>query len=552
MADSKPNTGLPLKNLRAALLSPRAEKRVDALISSPNAAASVQALSVPDLFYLVNEVGLSDCVELISLCSPAQVQGCIDMEIWDRDQPIIEAFLPWLAVIQENGYEFLAKTWDGLDPELAALTLARTCCIYDKSLGESCPEEEEREYFETPDTFFEIVITTDDEVSTKLVHTIIEDLYRGDMLLARHTLMSARSEPIAELEEMSYRWRSGRMADLGYVDFYEALEVFRPIAPNSVTIGEDKTRRPQDNLYPTSQLPKPVMQPVLDRGFLSQAIALLESEDDRLQIQESLLHLVNRVLAAGNIAPSNAEALTLAATHALATLSLGLEYISSGKLDDAARALESVSLIRLHRLGYTLSLRLARFARLVAPRALAGDTQTLEILEAVLGKRPFFPMHLEGGSGIRPIETLADLSALARYFTMLALRVAIADHLGVNFEKLARKPAPRPSFDDYSRTAVARILVSGSRELETAALTASEIESLVAVLRSEDLRTREELASSALTDALDAAGIVEAREHLGPLVHEWVTALVQQFANVDAEKADPRFVEGLLLDADMS
>ncbi len=45
--------------------------------------------------------------------------------------------------------------------------------------------------------------------------------------------MSARSEPAAELEETSYRWRAGRMADLGYIDYYEALAVFRPSCPTS-------------------------------------------------------------------------------------------------------------------------------------------------------------------------------------------------------------------------------------------------------------------------------------------------------------------------------
>ena len=50
--------------------------------------------------------------------------------------------------------------------------------------------------------------------------------------------MSARSELSAELEEQSYRWRSGRLADLGYVDFYDALDLFRPLTPDQVKIGE--------------------------------------------------------------------------------------------------------------------------------------------------------------------------------------------------------------------------------------------------------------------------------------------------------------------------
>ena len=46
--------------------------------------------------------------------------------------------------------------------------------------------------------------------------------------------LGERPEPPAELEENSYRWRSGRLADLGYVDFYEALDLFRPLDADKV------------------------------------------------------------------------------------------------------------------------------------------------------------------------------------------------------------------------------------------------------------------------------------------------------------------------------
>ncbi len=83
------STKVPLATFRTALASPRAEKRIDALISADDAAEQVAALSVSDLFFLIDEVGLADCVELLSLCTNQQIRGCIDMEIWDRDMPQI-------------------------------------------------------------------------------------------------------------------------------------------------------------------------------------------------------------------------------------------------------------------------------------------------------------------------------------------------------------------------------------------------------------------------------------------------------------------------------
>jgi hypothetical protein len=548
---------IPLTRFRTALASPRAEKRIDALISADNAEEVVQALSVTDLYFLIEEVGLADCVELLSLCSNEQIQGCVDLEIWDRDQPLLEAFFPWLAAIQENGFEFLGRVWAGMDPELTALTLARCCDIYDKTLDEEVPDEEERGFFETPDTFFQIVITTDDEVQSKLVHTIIEDLYRADMVQARHTLMSARSEPAAELEEMSYRWRSGRMADLGYVDFYEALEVFRPIDPASVQIGEGTAEHRGEKIESevpiASDLPAPMLRPVIGRGFLAQALEGLEDQAEIESMQSALLYLVNRLMSAGSLSPGNAEALELATVHATASVALGLEYDSQGNPEQAVEALRSISLTRLHRLGYTLCLRLARFARMVAGRAITAGEPSISVLEAVLAKRPFFPVVLENpaSSDIRPIESRADLASIADHLKELALRIAVADALEVDLAALAELPEPRPQLDDYARSALLRASLpdADASSLNPAPLRREELEAFRDSLGDDGvLLELREHASSSLVKLLDAGGVVEARDSLGKLIEQWFSELEENFLPLPKDQPiEGKFLSLLLL-----
>src|SRR6185503_8407317 len=132
------------------------------------------------------------------------------------------------------------------------------------SLGEELPDEEERPSFSTPDTFFTVIVTAEREDDIRLLYRLIDDLYRVDPELARHTLLSARSELPSHLEEMSYRWRSGRMADLGYADFYEALEVFSPLDPDSVKLDEataEPREAPGDEAR-AAGLPAPVAEPI--------------------------------------------------------------------------------------------------------------------------------------------------------------------------------------------------------------------------------------------------------------------------------------------------
>ena len=76
-----PGDLVPLSRFRASLTRPRGVRRMDALLEAAESAAAVAALSVPDFYFLVKEVGLGDSDELIALATPQQIRGCLDLEI---------------------------------------------------------------------------------------------------------------------------------------------------------------------------------------------------------------------------------------------------------------------------------------------------------------------------------------------------------------------------------------------------------------------------------------------------------------------------------------
>src|ERR1043165_2516563 len=63
----------PLDRLRAQLAGPRGYRRIDALLSSDDAAGAIAALSPGEVFELVHEVGFEDAADLIHLATPAQI-----------------------------------------------------------------------------------------------------------------------------------------------------------------------------------------------------------------------------------------------------------------------------------------------------------------------------------------------------------------------------------------------------------------------------------------------------------------------------------------------
>jgi hypothetical protein len=555
---SEPPT-VPLSRFRALLARPRGQRRMEALLAADDPAAAVAALPATELYQIITDVGLAEAGELVALATPEQIRGCLDIDVWDRDQVQMEALKPWLQVLVDTGYEKLAEVWEKLDPELAALTLQRFTRIYDLALEETAPEDAEGPVLHTPDTFFALEILAEDDETIALVQRVLEDLYRADPsgVLARHSIMAARSEPAAELEEMSHRWRSGRMSDLGYVDYYEALEVFRPLDPASVRIGEGSEDHvpapdpedPEQVAGAVGLMPAPVAEGVVGASFLARALDRIDDPAELARLESAVMVLVNRVLAAMRVPAGNSEALKQGAEHAAATVSLGLEALSQGDLARAAGALRSVSLTRLHRLGHTLTLRLARMARALAPRAVAAGEPDGSVLAALLRQRPWYATVLDTPAAIdvRPFATMEDIRRVAEALTRLALRIAVVDALGVSLAALAERPAPAPTLDDYVRTALVRAALG-----QPIAATPLEPSDILALCRTRLAQGRltdaaREVAAQGVVACLDRAQVTAGRHLLPGLLDVWFAEIEERVGSLPTDRApDPRFLDGFV------
>jgi hypothetical protein len=543
----------PLARLRAQLAAPRGVRRIDALLSADDANGAIAALSPSEVFELVHEVGFEDAADLIHLATPAQIQGCLDLDAWSKDQVDVAPMRPWLASLIDAGFEKVGQVLGGLDAELRALILQRMVKVYDVSLGEEPDEDNDEPILPTPDRHFLLELLGDED-SQRLTAQLVEDLYRADPDLARHTIMAARSEPPAELEEQSYRWRAGRLADQGYVDFYEALDLFRPLDADQVHLGEGTHERIVGDADEAPQrMPLAIAEEVMGRGFLARAMAAIEEPGEAERLEAALMVLVNKVLAAGRAKPGQAEVVRRGALYATATLSLGLEAVARGDLARAQQALRSVSLHRLFRVGYTVTLKLARLARALAARSVTAGSPARELVAGLISPRPLFARAADEppAPGLRPFEAQADLRRAGEILTGLTLRVALAEGLGVDVVALGQAPEPRPALDDVIRTALARAAIGG--ELSGDALSQPELVAL-----------RRAMPGGALPAAARAAGLAAVRRRLGAaqlsaggpvldrLVDGWFRDLEAILGGVKDAEIDPRFVEGVLVEVKRS
>lgn len=468
----QPNNVVALSRYRAQLGRGRKLRRADALLEGPEPERAVRALPGDELYYVIHEIGLRDSGEILAMARPEQVQAVLDFGLWERDHLVPERAGEWLEVIAEAPYEKIGEWVAGLDVELFALLLRQTSHIYDLT-QEEAPDEPAGTLYPTPDGFFVLDVTGvdteelgDDEAaaeagpattSARAMIRIIDALYRADRDLARRLLVGAKMELDSELEELAYRWRQGRMADLGFEDYYDALEVYRELEPASVRIGETepgKTRvRPLDHneekegIAASVRAPSALVERLTHGGSpFSRGVQGVHSADEVAELHFALVALTNRVLAADRVTPGDDAAVTAALERQLATLDLAVEFLARGDAEREVEAVRTVPLVRLFRLGVSLVGKVKRLAttlRRRGPFAATGrelvEPDEALALSALSRPRPLFAGILDEppSNADRPFRSLTDVARATAAVERAAATQALLVGLGVSPVDLA-------------------------------------------------------------------------------------------------------------------
>jgi hypothetical protein len=431
-----------LSRFRAEIGRGRRLRRADALLDAESPRQAVRALPGDEFYYVIHELGFPEASEILQYGTAEQVQAALDFALWDRDQISAERVDEWLTYMVEAPPTALYAWARGLDVELLALTLRQRVRIHDLTQGEET-DDLEGEFFNTPDGFFALELLGDPE-QQRVTRQLCDTLYRMDLDWMRKILVGSRSELDSELEEQAYRWRSGRMADLGFEDYYDALEVYREIDPASIRPGDQANARVRplgdDTEAPFLRVPAGLVERLASGSPFARAVAGITAKDELANVHAALVTLSNRVLAADRITPGDDVAVEAALTRLSATLDLATEFLGRNDANEALRAVRSVPLVRIFQLGVSLTGKLRRLAEtlrkktpfaLLRPPLDLFELEDSEVLTACSRLRPMFPRNLDQppAPGERPFASLGDLAiataALERAAAAIALVVAL-------------------------------------------------------------------------------------------------------------------------------
>jgi Family of unknown function (DUF6178) len=457
-----------LSRYRAQLLRMKRNRRGDELLDSDDPEAAIRALPGDEFYYIVAERGFPDAIEILRHGSAEQIQTAFDFALWDRDQISPRAAQTWLAAIVDAPSERIYEWLTGIDIELMAFLIRQRAVIYNP-ITELPPEEPENVFWNTPDGSFQLDLRGDEE-EQRITQRLIMSLYEADVEQARTLMVGIPDELDSGLEEMSYRWRNGRMQDLGFADYYEALEIYRVIDPNSVKIGEGRDKRHTTTVADEAEKvdvlrgPLALVDAITDDSLFTRAAALITDPAMLAELHGEIVFLSNRVLAAERIRPTDEDSIRDALTRMRATLDLGLEHICAGSNDEkACTALETIGLLRIFRVGATLITKVGEvvatlkreqpFAVLSRASLRADGTRVLpmgffesddaEVLAFLNRRRPVYPTRLDPPSKgastdeSRPFASLADIARASAAIERAATSMALLAVLGIKPEDIA-------------------------------------------------------------------------------------------------------------------
>jgi uncharacterized protein DUF6178 len=318
-------------------LRPEARPELLMLVDTPEDV--VPLLPEAELVHTVRAGGMTEAAWLLEIASPEQRVACFDLDCWSGSELLLPRVEEWLDALVEAGRPTLLKAASELELELLILALRAEAAVAVVSKEETPPEG----YF-TPDGVVYFGVLADH--SPHRVHEIVHALCDGAPALYWRLVYGALFESPAECEEEALRWRTNRLADLGFPEREQAMRVYRPLAPEKVSDWEAPTTE-SGALVQAATLPRQL------RGSLLGEALLQLPEQAAADVLGYVLGVANSLAVADGLSLSEPESVPRALEKAVRGIDAGLRELSRARGEAPARVLERTAPLDLFRVAAT-------------------------------------------------------------------------------------------------------------------------------------------------------------------------------------------------------
>ena len=328
---------------------------LNAICENPAAAEIIPSIPAQSIYISLLRQGPADCLAVLPLLSADQVVRIFDYDTWRHDVPDLKRATRWLSLFAELGREELYKRYHDLDEEYQiALLYGKVVTYTDEDLDDLDDEVKDELHAMPCNTVFYRLLTND-QVEYECIQALIGAALEQNIGYAYMLLAYAENAIPNESSHQLTQFRLARMEEDGFVSYAESLEIFRAVDLETYLtkyrIARDARNSREQNLIPWDSTQK-------RNPFLNTLLQLTGVEgwglDERFQVHQTLLYLVNSLCAVSKVEPDDIAAMNRLMQQAQALVSLGLEFLSGGDTDLGLSILKQEPAKDLFRVGLGL------------------------------------------------------------------------------------------------------------------------------------------------------------------------------------------------------
>ncbi len=374
------------------------------LLGSAETRSSIRRLPTVQFFFSLKELSDEEVVQLLPHLTEDQWAGILDLDLWTKDQVNLGHFLKWGQFILQAEDAVARKLLRATDPTLWQLAFKRDLELFARTEEDEFEAESEHSTFVTPDGQYLVVLPEDAE-KARLYHQLIIRMYQLDQSYVSHLFNQARWTTSIELEETAYQERKRRVEDMGFQDYFDAMEIY---AERSVSEKLSEKRWVSEQKENSSVLPMRLTGEEAGPLLMFRALAVLSREAEIQNVLEELFFVCNKLLSADQVSPGDPAKIKEGIRKAISGINLGLEVWSEGELERAVGGVHRYHLVSFFQIGFGKLSLLRRSAQTLKGKAPLGS-----FLEAAVDnfcrRFPVLSEQVGGKIHQRYFDTRSDL-----------------------------------------------------------------------------------------------------------------------------------------------
>lgn len=391
-----------LLQLRTSPLS----TRMKLIMDDPEPRKLVRALSPQEFYQIIKGVGENDSLPLLASASPSQIAFALDMELWDRWEFCPGKAYEWMEHMLACGEEETFELLTALEPEFLQLFLLEEIKVTGDTGDMAIDAERLADWDHTFDSIY--FITFLNSQHSRLVGALLDILFRLDRPFYTDLMEGCRAAIKSEIEELCLQFRNGRLADLGFPEYDQALQIYSPIKPDQYSPSEPKLVLEIDE---TGSL---FIPPGVDEeSILRRSLEVSQSESIALELNS----LINSALISEHGGLPNEDSMNSIIKRVYGWLNIAVEFLSQNDLKRATEIIKTERLKRLFQLGCGIVTGIASEARALE----SADYATGKALRGFSASRPKFYRGLDPdhADGYREFEKMADIVRAREFISMI-------------------------------------------------------------------------------------------------------------------------------------